>query len=663
MILYGVNRHDHDPETGKMVSRKRMLEDVMLMKQNNINAVRTSHYPNDPYFYSLCDQHGLYVLDEANLETHKLGGSISMRSEYSGAMLDRAVRMVERDKNHPSIIGWSLGNEAGSGPNHEAMGAWIKSRDPDRFLHNEGAFYIHEGKSYDYDYVDVRSRMYYKLEDMEEILSREDDRPLMYCEYAHSMGNSTGHLYKFADAFRTNPKFIGGFIWDWVNQGIYKEVNGEKVMVYGGAFGEEYTDGNFCLNGLIFADRRIQPALKECKKVFQPASMEYVDGAVRITNLHSHTYLNEFLVRLALKDNGKLIITQKVIGPRTRPGSTATIPLPFTIPESERELVLEVSLLLSKTLSWADIGHEIAWEQFIVNSAEKKLTKANNNVELKEDMEEIQIFWSKGSVTISKTDGWISSYLIDDKEVFKNSLQPNFWRAPNDNDRAWGIHQHRIWKDVKAKLTSIENKKSGREVTINTTYELSQSVGSISIEYKINGDGHIAVNIVYSLNEGLPELPKIGMQSEIAGDMVEVKYYGKGPDESYIDRNLGMKIGQYRSSVPYLSTPYVRPQENGNRSEVDWMEIFTKNGQGIVIEGDKLNISLRDCTTEDLEFTNYEYLLPKRDTLELNIDHKIMGLGGDDTWTANARPHKEHMIPSGNYSYSFSIRPINAIKD
>jgi len=661
VILFGVNRHDHDPETGKAVSRKRMLEDVMLMKQNNINAVRTSHYPNDPYFYDLCDQHGLYVLDEANLETHKLGGSISVRSDYAGAMLDRAVRMVERDKNHPSIIGWSLGNEAGSGPNHEAMGAWVKSRDPGRFLHNEGAFYYHDGKSYDYDYVDVRSRMYYKLEDMEEILSRDDDRPLMYCEYAHSMGNSTGHLYKFEEAFRAHPKFIGGFIWDWVDQGIYKEVNGEQVMVYGGAFGEEYTDGNFCLNGLIFADRQKQPALKECKKVFQPASIEYLEGAVKITNLHTHTYLNEFLVRLALKENGKLIANQKVIGPRTKPGSTATIPLPFKIPESKNALILEASLMVSKTLSWADVGHEIAWEQFLINDPEVKEYKARNQASIEEVEDEIIVNWNGGAVKVSKSSGWLSSYIYEDKEILKEPLKPNFWRAPNDNDRAWGIHKHRIWKDVETELKQIQQKKSGKEIIISTIHELSEGVGSINAEYIIDGDGRILADMTYSLNEGLPDLPKIGMQSSIAGDMVDVKYYGKGPDETYVDRNMGMKMGQYRTSVPYMSTPYVRPQENGNRSDVKWMEIFDESGRGIIIEGDGLNVSLRDCTTEDLEFTKYNYLLPRRDTLELNIDYKVMGVGGDDTWTTNSRPHQEHMIPSGIYQYRFSLRPFQAI--
>jgi beta-galactosidase len=663
VVLFGVNRHDHDPETGKAVSRKRMLEDVMLMKQNNINAVRTSHYPNDPYFYDLCDQHGLYVLDEANLETHKLGGSMSVRSDYAGAMLDRAVRMVERDKNHASIIGWSLGNEAGSGPNHEAMGAWIKSRDPYRFLHNEGAFYYHDGKSWDYDYVDVRSRMYYKLEDMAEILARDDDRPLIYCEYAHSMGNSTGHLYKFAEAFRADPKFIGGFIWDWVDQGLYKEVKGKKVMVYGGAFGEEYTDGNFCLNGLIFADRQIQPALKECKKVFQPASMEYIEGMVRITNHHTHTYLNEFLVRIALKENGKLINSQKVIGPRTKPGSTASVPIPFQIPESDHELILEVSLLLSETLSWADVGHEIAWEQFIVNEAKEKELKSDIKATYEETDDAITVTWSEGSMSISKTDGWIHSYKIGDKEVIKKPLKPNFWRAPNDNDRAWGIHQHRIWKDVKASLISFNSKSSGKKVVVTTVYELTESVGSINMEYTIDGSGSVSINVACTFNEGLPELPKVGMQVNISGDMVEARYYGKGPDESYIDKNMGMKKGQFRTSVSYMGTAYVRPQENGNRSEVDWMEIFTKAGTGIVIEGKALNMSLRDCYTEDLEFARYDYELPVRDTLELNIDYKMMGVGGDDTWTPNARPHPEHMIPSGVYEYGFTIRPYFATED
>ena len=656
-ILYGVNRHDHDPETGKTVSRQRMRQDVILMKQHNINAVRTSHYPNDPYFYELCDIHGLYVLDEANIETHKLGGRISFRSDYAAAMLDRAVRMVERDKNHPCIIGWSLGNEAGTGPNHEAMAAWIKSRDPNRFVHNEGAFYVQDGKSIDFDYVDVRSRMYFTIEKMEEILSMDDERPLMYCEFAHSMGNSTGHLYKFANAFKKYPKFIGGFIWDWVNQGLCQEINGEKVMVYGGAFGEEYTDGNFCLNGLIFADRQIKPALKECKKVFQPVEIEYLDGVVRIKNNHNHTYLNEFLVRMVLKEEGNLISDQKVIGPRTRPGSTGTLPLPFQVIESEKELLLEVSILLSKTQSWADLGHEVAWEQFILKQDETKHEKVSSTADFKESADNYTIDFTGGSVSFNKTTGWLDSYRLNGNEIFMNPMVPNFWRAPNDNDRAWGIHQHRVWKDVKLSLVNMERKKDGKVQIIKTDHELSEGIGNISSTYLIQGDGRISVDVGFTFNEGLPDLPKIGMQMGIDGDLVEVKYYGKGPMESYVDRNLGMKKGLYKTSVPYMSTKYVRPQENGNRSGIDWMEIFDPTGSGIRISGKELNVSLRECTTEDLEFTTYHHLLPVRDTLELNIDYMIMGVGGDDTWTIRAKPHEEHMIPTGTYNYQFAIEP------
>jgi beta-galactosidase len=658
VILYGVNRHDHDPETGKTVTRRRMMEDVMLMKQNNINAVRTSHYPNDPYFYDLCDKYGIYVLDEANLETHKLGGSTSRRSDYAGAMLYRAVEMVERDKNHPSIIGWSLGNEAGNGPNHEAMGAWVKAYDPDRFLHNEGAFFYQDGKSMDYDYVDVRSRMYYKLDEMEEILARDDDRPLMYCEYAHSMGNSTGHLYKFAEAFRAHPKFIGGFIWDWVDQGLYKTINGKKVMVYGGDFGEEYHDGNFCLNGLIFADRTPQPALLECKKVFQPVGIGLQEGVVTLTNHHSHSYLNEFLVRIILKEDGRLIQDKKVIAPRTAPGKTGRIPLPFSIPKTQGELVLEVSVLLSKATMWAEIGHEIAWGQMVLQERIVKEVDSKTKSTYSEDNQSIDVTYSDGNIVFSKSNGFLSSIVFQQKELLKEPLAPNFWRAPNDNDRAWGIKSHRVWKDAKPELTSIKADSKGKRVEVVTAHRLTDGVGLINTKYEVFGDGTIKVDVTYNLNEGLPEVPKLGMQAKIAGDLLEVEYYGKGPHESYIDREEGMRLGRFRTSVPYMSTPYVRPQENGNRRDVDWMNIFNKSNYGLQISGQNLNISVRDCYTEDLEFTTHEYALPKRDTLELNIDYMMMGVGGDDTWSMKARPHDEHMIQSGTYMYSFMIKPF-----
>ena len=380
VILYGVNRHDHDPATGKTVSRERMLEDVLLMKRHNINAVRTSHYPNDPYFYELCDQYGLYVLDEANVETHMLGGSISARSDYATAMLDRAVRMVDRDKNHPSIVGWSLGNEAATGPNHEAMAAWIRAYDPTRFIHNEGAWYREDGLTYDYDYVDIRSRMYFTLPRMQEILDRADIRPLMYCEYAHSMGNSTGHLDKFVQAFRTNKLFMGGFIWDWVNQGLYTNVNGKNEIMYGGDFGEEFTDANFCLNGLIFADRTPQPALFECKSAFQPVTIKVEGNGYTLTNHHHFSNLNEFTLYWTLLGNGEQIESGVFELPSINPGESGLVNIPYSKLGKDLEYLLDISIKLKDDQVWAKKEFEIAWHQFPLTQNDWSTVEAGQNL-------------------------------------------------------------------------------------------------------------------------------------------------------------------------------------------------------------------------------------------------------------------------------------------
>ncbi|MEL6669554.1 MAG: glycoside hydrolase family 2 TIM barrel-domain containing protein, partial [Bacteroidota bacterium] len=381
VILFGVNRHDHSARGGKTVTRAEMEQDVVMMKTNNINAVRTSHYPNDPYFYQLCDRYGLYVLDETNIETHKIGSEISASAMYGPSMLDRAIRMVERDKNHPSIIGWSLGNEAGTGPNHRAMAAWIKAYDPSRWLHNEGAQGDTPQGWPDHNYVDIRSRMYAPLDKMNELINNRDNRPLMYCEYAHSMGNSTGHLDRFVELFRNNPAMIGGFIWDWIDQGIYSTNEaGVEYLAYGGDFGEDIHDGNFLANGLIFADRTAQPALLEVKKAFQPVAISWNDGQISLENQHNFLDLRgsvAFLRKIDSQTGAAQILGGFTIDESVPPGEVFTFRPRINKSETDEYLNIEI-IMPDKPEDAYPYDHVVAWEQVRISESAGE-TSANRS--------------------------------------------------------------------------------------------------------------------------------------------------------------------------------------------------------------------------------------------------------------------------------------------
>lgn len=660
VILYGVNRHDHHPDMGKTVDRETMVKDILLMKRYNINAVRTSHYPNDPIFYDLCDEYGLYVMDETNIETHKYGSHLSMNSAWAGAMLDRSIGMVERDKNHPSIISWSLGNESGSGPNHEAMAAWIKSYDPSRFIHNEGAFNYIMGQSVDAPYADILSRMYFPIETMESILKR-DPRPLLYCEYAHSMGNSTGHLYKFVDAFRKHPRFVGGFIWDWVDQGLRKTTeDGEEYFAYGGDYGERIHDGNFCLNGLIFPDRTPHPALYECKKVFQPIEMSLQNGRLTITNHHNFTNLNELSIQWELLKDGKPFQKGQVEKVDLAPGATTTIPQPVYAPGTDAEYILTMSVHLEDAQIWADANHEIAWEQFILTGTPGTSLPAKAM-----DFEETETGWSFSSAgvdfEISKSSGLLSQISKGRTDYLRSPLETNYWRATTNNDDASGITREQgDWQSVapamKVQESEIEAFQDGQRLRILRKHPQMDIMEQIT--YTPLEDGQLSVHTKLMADSDLPDLFRIGMQMAIPAEFEGIEYYGKGPHESYVDRQLGAKIAHYQSKVENFGTPYIDPQENGNRMGVRWIQFTNEKGIGLHITGDRINASAWPYSQEDLDAAKHTYDLPRRDFNFIRLDYGQTGLGGDDTWTRNARPHEEHRLKAGNYSWSFVIKAL-----
>ena len=661
-ILYGVNRHDHDPHTGKTVSVENMEKEIKLMKQFNINAVRTSHYPNDPRFYDLCDVYGLYVLDEANIETHKLAGSLSRRSDWGGAMLARGMNLVERDKNHPSIIGWSLGNETGSGPNHAAMAAWIKNYDPGRFLHNEGAYTWQEGHPTDEKYPDVRSRMYFKIEQMESMIADEDNRPIMYNEYAHSMGNSTGHLYKFADLFKNNAQVIGGFIWDWMDQGLYQQSDqGLSYFTYGGDFGEEFHDGNFCLNGLVFPDRTPQPALWECKKVFQPVDFIITNDAITVVNNYQFTNLNEYSLQLELLQDGRSIDRKIDHEFDLPPGERTVISNPFRLDEIAGEIIITVSLTLKTDRLWAMAGHEIAWEQYLMKGIGDPEIEFSGRPRMTDNLDGILIKGTGFEVTLDKETGFLKAYRRQGKIVIEEPIQTNYWRAPTDNDLASGLTaKMQPWKQAaqsgKVETIDVRNADKRMDITVNRT--LLAGKASESITYQIDRRGKIRIICELTVDESLPVLPRVGWQLSIPKSYDQIQYYGKGPHETYQDRQLGAKIGVYTQTVDDFGTPYIRPQEHSNHMDLRSIEFKNTSRKGLSIGGKKLNVSAYPYTIDDLEKADHTVELPNRDMITINIDKAQMGLGGDNTWDINAAPHPEHQLKPGKYSFEFVLIPL-----
>lgn len=683
-LLYGVNRHDHSALKGKVVSEELMLKDILLMKKFNINAVRTSHYPNTESWYDLCNEYGIYLMDEANLETHGIGGKLSNDASWSSAFLERAVRMVERDKNHPSIIFWSLGNESGSGFNHATMAEWMRYFDDTRYIHYEGAQITHGKKRIDDklvkdpSYVDMVSRMYSPIEYMVNMANfKEETRPVIWCEYAHSMGNSTGNLFEFWDAIRENKRMIGGYIWDWVDQGLLQKTSeGEEYYAFGGDMGDiEINSKNFCLNGIVDPARKPKPALWECKKVFQPIKItakNLNNGEIEILNRHDFTNLNNFDVFWELQEDGKLLKSGILEEINLEPNKTKTVKIPFKSPKVKAgaEYFLRIGFKLKEATNWASKGHEIAWEQlklpFSKVLPESDSTKFSNLTSA-EDANSVNIIGKGFSIVFNKKSGDLVSFKHQNEELIHKPLVPNFWRPTTDNDRGGGKTPKTlgIWKDAgKTKeLKSIKIKKhSDNTIEVNTIHLINDVNATLSINYNVYGDGTILVENKFHVDspDSLPMLPKYGMQVEISKQFDTFTYLGKGPHENYNDRNLSADVGLYSESVSNDYYMYIRPQESSNKTNVRWLSLTDKNGKGFYVAGvsSYLSVSAWPYTTQNIDNALHTYDLKKEDFITLNIDYKQMGVGGDDSWSKNALPHEQFRVPVKDYSYSFLIKPI-----
>ncbi|MDN3548416.1 glycoside hydrolase family 2 TIM barrel-domain containing protein [Mucilaginibacter aquaedulcis] len=689
--LYGVNRPDHDPIKGKALSREDILNDVRTIKRFNFNCIRTSHYPMDPYLYDLCDQYGILVIDEANLETHGLGSKLSNDPMWTGVYLDRATRMVMRDKNHPSIIIWSLGNEAGRGPNHAAMAGWIHDFDITRPVHYEPAQGTPQAEGYidptdshypktndhshrlqnpiDQPYVDIVSRMYPGLYTASLLANQQngDNRPIFFVEYSHAMGNSNGNLKEFWDQWRSTKRVIGGAIWEFKDQGLLKhDSTGTPYYAYGGDYGERYFD-NFTIKGIVASDGRPKPAIYECKHVFQPAVCELKNAAqalIHIKNWSSLNNLNSYNVYLQVREDGDII--QKKILPciNLDAAHDTVISLKPYLPEfkSGHEYLADIHFTLAEDKPWAQQGYEIAEDQFALTRLQeaKNISPNYPNVTVTDNASAYNINGNGFEIQIDKSTGALSSYILKGQQQLFAPLLPHFTRPVTDNDhRGWKAEKKlKPWFTNAPKLTNVNFDKSLKGIVkISSIYSLINDSASVKVTYTINGNGIIKVDYDLKTDPHLPNLPKIGMQMGILRADSNISYYGRGPYENYIDRRTGSEAGIYHQAIHQFMETYVVPQENGNRTDVRWMLLHQKNG-GLLIAADSLlSMSAWPYTEDNIVHAKHTNKLMDAGFITLNIDLIQMGVGGNDSWSEVAEPLEQYRIPAKNYHYSFYLSP------
>ena len=672
----GVNRHEHDPDTGRRVSVERMIQDIKLMKQNNINTVRTSHYPNDPRWYDLCDEYGLYVIDEANVESH---GTSYKKENIPGSdplwtlsVEERMVRMVERDKNHPCVIFWSLGNEAGHGENFRKMVAAAKKIDTSRPFHYRQMW----------DAVDTDSETYWEPARVEKHAKENPGRPFMLEEYAHAMGNSVGGLQEYWDVFSAYPNLIGGCIWDWVDQGLRKPRDGaghadtiwphDWYYAYGGDYGDVPNDGNFCINGLVNPDREPNPHLTEVKKVYQNVAFEAVNlmaGKLRIRNGYRFRSLGFLDFTWQVTGDGELVAEGAFKGVDVPPGSAIgkVIRLPKIEAVAGQEYFLTVKAALAADESWAPAGHVVAWEQFrLPVECEPAASNVSALPELtvKEDPSQIVVSAKAFSVTIDKKSGAVESFVADGRELFHSPLVPNFWRVPNDNDLGAKIDEKlSIWREAggSRQVTSVEVNRPAKgvaQVTVHSALPVGKK-SRLTTSYTVFGNGELLVDMALAPKGKLPAIPRLGMQVELAAGLDRMEWFGRGPEENYWDRKSGYPIGRYEGDVTDLVFDYIRPQECGNRCDVRWAAFTNEKGMGLLAIGEPtLDVSAWPFTMEDLEAAadGHPCDLPQRDTVTVNLDYCQMGVGGINSW--GQWPMKKYQLASKPYRYSFRLAPL-----
>lgn len=694
--LKGVNLHEHHPAKGHVIDEETMRQDILLMKASNINAVRTSHYPQPERWYRLCDQYGLYLVDEANIESHGIGydkdTTLADKPEWAAAHLDRTMSMVERDKNHPSVIIWSLGNESGDGRNMVADYQWIKKRDPSRPVQYERA---EKSTNTAERHTDIWCPMYARIEYLAQYAANPlNDRPLILCEYAHSMGNSTGNLQDYWDMIESDSILQGGFIWDWVDQGLNKtDKKGKRFWAYGGDYGPPGTptSGNFCINGLVFPDRTPHPALAEVKKVYQNVKFQPLDlhtGQINLVNGYSFVNLSSFGLQWVIEQDGNRISEGILNCPSAAPGESAKIDLQYILPVPVDGEEYFLTLAVLRTGPWTILpqGHIYASAQFkLPVYKERPLVPLNdyNNLTTTRSGDHTIIKGKDFSVTFNTAQGLMTSLKFKGTELLEEPMMPDFWRAPTDNDFGNGQPERcKIWKDAgkNARLVGSRFEQPNTRLTVfDFMFALTETTGNfaeIRLRYKVFGTGDIMVDYQFEKQrDSLPEIPRIGMNLVLKREFDKAKWFGRGPDENYWDRKSASYINLYKRNVEELYTPYIRPQENGYRSDIRWMSLSNLKGHGLLIVGEPLFcFSAHHNKREDFTSVERNYdeklhnpaqynrhttdVVPK-DLVSLYIDLGQMGVGGDNSW--GAKTHPEYRIEGKKYYYRFRLKPIGLI--
>lgn len=685
VLFKGVNRHDTDPTTGQVVSRERMLEDVKILKEFNFNAVRTSHYPNDPYFYELCDKYGLYVVDEANIESHGMGydltRTLANNPEWKTAHLERLERMVERDKNHPSIVIWSMGNEAGNGYNFYEGYTWIKERDPSRPIMHERAILPYRSKAdmqVEWN-TDIIAPMYASPGEMLAYIEKNPnpDRPYILCEYAHAMGNSLGNFNDYWEIIRKYDTFQGGFIWDMIDQSIYKTLeDGTKILAYGGDFGPEDVPSanNFLNNGVFSPEREPNPHAFEVKKIYQDIHTTLAtspSGEVNVFNDRFFRDLTDVNLRWSLVADGEIIQEGKFDNIEIQPRKKGKIDLGFEMPEKNyNELFLNLAYYLKEGTELLEQGHLISNEQLLLDGKWKASldVEGNQSLVLEKSKKKLTFGSKNASFTFDRENGFLADYVFNGEQLLKPGfeLRPNFWRAPTDNDYGAKLpNKLKAWKNMgeQPSLHSFKYKEKNGGYIISALYELEEVASRLRMEYQISGSGEMIIDyqLITDPESEKREMPfRVGMQMQLPSNFNSLEYYGRGPHENYSDRKISALIKKYTQTVAEQYYPYIRPQETGNKSDVRWL----------ILQGDK--ISLKIDAENPFNFTALHYLMEDlddgeqrdqrhaaeispRELTSLFIDTAQMGLGSITSW--GHLPMEKYRLLDKEYHYRFKISP------
>lgn len=682
VLFKGADRHEIDPTYGYHVPRETMLRDIELLKQFNFNAVRTSHYPNDPYWYELCDRYGIYLVDEANIEAHGMGyGAENLGSDlrFEKAHIERNSRMAIRDKNHPSVIFWSMGNESGDGHNFRKAYEWLKAYDTTRPVQYERAVWDNKEPHY----TDIWCPMYTRVAEMRQLGQNQnpnvDGRPVILCEYAHAMGNSLGGFREYWDVIRQYPNLQGGFIWDFVDQALRGyDKHGNMIYTYGGDYGK-YTvsDNNFNNNGLVNPDRRPNPHMYEAGYVQRSILTTPTDlqkGVIEVYNENFFIDLSRYYLVWQLLDNGAVVRQGVVTDLDVAPQQRVQITLPgYAVPNTVRgELLLNVEYLLKAQDGILPAGTVVAYDQMSVqpyaawNAAVQPTALRPTLIP---NTKAVVVAAGDNRIYFSRTTGLMTDYTLDGTELVETgyALRPMFWRAPIDNDMGAGLqNRFALWKNPEMKLISLtDSTLADGNIRVSSLFELPKLFATLTIDYTINGAGEIAVQQRLTTDptkKDMPNLFRFGMELTLPEAFRTIDFYGRGPMENYIDRQGAARLGRYTQSVDDQYWGYIRPQESGNKSDLRWWKLTNADGVGLLVESDApFEASALPYAMEDLDDgvakeQRHSGSLVKRDFVTLNIASRQMGLGCEDSW--GAWPQAPYLMPYGDYAFNFVLKPV-----